>query len=151
MFISIPVINIESREQTSRDFDTKLEYLAFVESHYKHPGEYNLKYTDVWREAALQFESKKYYCKYIKGSRDFIKHWNNEKLKCSFLGGVIYTSIEREEDKIITTEYFLPGLHYFYLNYCRIFDKIRNMEIFPDLWDSDLHFYLYVLIRKIKG
>lgn len=144
MYRIIPVYDIETKQWSEREFNSKEDYIDFITSHFKHPGSYNLKNTDgIWNEEGRNFEKNKYYCNLVTNSRDFIKYWDFEKVKCSIRGGVIY--------KGEGLEYFVPGPYYFYLNYCRIYDKVKNQEKFPDIWDSDLHFFLYVALCYEEG
>lgn len=144
MYKSIPTYDLESKNWLNTDFETKEDFLKFVTSHFKHPGDYNLQYSEgYWNAEGDKFDKDKYYCNLITGSRDFIKYWDFEKIKCDIDGGVIY-----KNDGL---EYFVPGPYYFYLNYCRIYDKVENKEKFPDIWDSDLHFFIYVALCRLEG
>lgn len=140
----IPVHNFETGEISEREFDTKKDYIDYLNSHYKMPGKYGLKYTDgVWNAEAKVFNKKKYYCNLVAGSKDFIKYWDTEKRKCDIDGGVIY--------KGEGLEYFVPGPYYFYLNFCPIYNKVKKQQMFPDIWDSDLHFFLYIALCREEG
>lgn len=143
MFISIPEYNISTKKWGERKFDTKADYHAFVSSHFKFPGQYNLKETKVWYERRTFFEKSRIYCPFKPGTRDAIRFWEFEKKKSFNLGGVIYLLDEQE--------YFIPGDYYFYLNYCPIYDKIENRQCFPSVWDSDLHTYIFLLLCRLEG
>lgn len=152
-YIRIPTCNIFSGVWDYREFETKEDYISFVQSHFKLPGKYNLKYTHVWKELATKFDnsSPKRYQNFVKKSRDYIKFWDFEKEKCRYNGGVIYWGREKKDGEVHSYEYFVPGLFYFYLNYCIIFDKLEKVQKFPNIWDSDLHFFIYILLCILKG
>lgn len=146
MYKKIPTYNIDEKEWGHREFLTKEDYHQFVLSQYKLPGKYNLKYSNGWWNfQAKQFKLYRYYCNFVKNSRDYIKFWNNEREKCDIYGGVIFY---HESEGL---EYFVPGPYYFYLNYCLIYDKVKKEEIFPDIWDSDYHFFLHISLCLIEG
>lgn len=146
MYKALPTYNIETKEWSTIDFLTKEEFHAYVLSQFKIPGKYGLKYTEAtWNEQAKSFNQNQYYCSAVKNSRDYIKFWNNEKTKCDIYGGVIY----RHESEGL--DFFVPGPYYFYLNYCPIFEKIKKIEQFPDIWDSDYHFFLYISLCLLEG
>lgn len=140
----IPVYDFETGEISQKDFETKKDYIAFLNSHFKHPGSYKLKKSHgIWNMEGLKFYKTGYYCNFVTGSRDFIKYWDAEKVKCDIEGGVIY--------KGEGLEYFVPGPYYFYLNYCPIYNKVKKIQMLPDIWDSDLHFFMYVALCQEEG
>jgi hypothetical protein len=150
-YISIPTYNIFSEEWTETVFDTKEQYKEFAWSHFKEPGFYNLQHTKLWKQNAIHFDEKGYYCKSVKKSRDYNSFWDFEKKKSVYTGGVIYEGTQRVGEGVTKFQYFVPGLYYFYLNYCPIFDKILKIQKFPDIWDSDLHFFMYILLCLLEG
>lgn len=137
MYIQIPTFDGTSWSYT--EFETKDAYIKYIESQVKVPGSYNLRDTHLWRIPADTFRQKGQYCPYVKNSLEFIKFWEKEKEKCRFTGGVI------------VNDRFIPGIMYFYLNYIQINDKVKAKLDFPDIWDSDLHFFLYILLCKLTG
>lgn len=143
-FKTIPVYDIKSNTWSEREFETKEDFLVYLQAQFKLPGNYNLKNSEgVWNKEGKDFYKKGYYCNLVSGSRDFIKYWDSEKKKCDLTGGVIYI-----EDGL---EYFVPGPYYFYLNYCPIYDKVQKVEKLPDIWDSDLHFFMYIALCFEEG
>lgn len=144
MYKTVPEYNLETKQWSERAFETKESFHEFLVSQFKLPGEYDLKYTEgTWNEQGKLFRKNGYYCNYVSNSRDFIKYWDSEKKKCEIQGGVIY--------KGEGLEYFVPGPYYFYLNYCPIYDKVQKIEKFPDIYDSDLHFFIYVALCFEEG
>lgn len=145
MYKTIPVYNIEENTWIERSFETKDSFHKFVLNQFKIPGNYNLKYTKFWKDKGNYFSKNQYYIASVKNSRDYIKFWNSEKQKCDIYGGVIYI---HPSDGL---EYFVPGPYYFYLNFCPIYERIKKMEQFPDVWDSDYHFFLYITLCLLEG
>jgi hypothetical protein len=141
-----PTYNYDTKEWGERSFKNKKEVIDFLRDHFKYPGEYNLKYANgYWNEQALHFEKHKSYPKYVPNSIDYRKHWKFESKKSEFKGFTIYYS---EEENL---EYVLPGLYYWYLNYCMIPNKLVGRPTLPGLWDSDLHYFIYILRCQWEG
>lgn len=146
MMYSAPTYNYDTKEWTNTDFEANKDVIDFLATNFKYPGEYNLKYTNgYWTEQAVYFTKNKTYPKFVKNSTDFIKHWEFEKRKSEFKGFSIWKS--EKEDLL----FILPGLHYWYLNYCPIPNKIEGKPTFSYIWDSDLHYFLYLLRCQWEG
>lgn len=147
MEYSAPTYNLDTKEWIEdTEFETVKEIRTFLDIHYKYPGEYNLKYSEgVWNEQARYFDNNKTYPKYVKNSKDYRSFWNFEKRKSEFKGFIIYKS-EKEN-----LEFIVPGLYYWYLNYCPIPNKLEGKPTFSYIWDSDLHFFIYLLRCQYYG
>lgn len=140
MYIDIPTYNSATNTWTTTEFGTKEEFITYVEGQVKEPGFYHLKDTDrIWRKTGNAFRNNRQYCPYLDGTRDSIKFWDFEKKKCRLVGGVIFDGR------------FVPGVMYFYINFLQINDKVKGKMDFPDIWDSDLHFFLHILLCKLQG
>lgn len=140
MFYSAPTYNIDTKVWGYTDFEDRKSAVLYIDSQVKYPGRYSLKYTEgTWNEQGKIFENTGSYPVFIKNSKDYIKHWDFEKEKCKFDGFVIYKS---EKENI---EFAVPGLMYFYLNYCPILDKVKKGNFLPEIYDGDYHYYLYIL------
>lgn len=140
MYITIPKYDSTANEWSDLEFETKEEFIDYVKSQVKLPGFYGLKNTEeVWRMEGDRFRKDGYYCKHVKNSREYIKYWEFEKKKCRLIGGVEFDGV------------FVPGVMYFYLNYLQINHKIKGRLDFPDIWDTDLHFFLHILLCKLEG
>ena len=129
--------NSQTDTWSVREFPTSIDYAKFVSSQFKLPGEYNLKNTDVWCKARNHFTRTGHYCDEVINSKKFYAFWTEEAIKC--IKGVIIDGI------------FIPGYYYFYLNYCPIIDMIKKKQEPVEVWDSDLHFFLYIEMCLIKG
>lgn len=129
--------NSQTDTWSVREFPTSIDYAKFISSQFKLPGEYNLKNTDVWCKVRNHYLRTGHYCDEVINSKKFYAFWTEEAIKC--IKGVIIDGI------------FVPGYYYFYLNYCPIVDMIKKKSEFVEVWDSDLHFFLYVEMCLIKG
>lgn len=145
-FYQSPTFNLDTNEWTKTPFEKRKDALFFVKKHTKYPGEYNLKYTQgTWNEQACFFQEQEkktgngHYPKYVKNSADFRNHWDFEEEKCLFEGFIIY---KKPSENL---EYVVPCLYYWYLNYIQIPDKVKQKDDFPEIYDGDLHYYLYIL------
>lgn len=95
--------------------------------------------SQVFREPALTFLKKGYYCPDPWGSPAWYEYWTEQRKRCMkgySVGGVKIT-----------------GEHYFYLNFLQIKltedpsnPKSRKIKTFPDFWDGDFN---YFWIREI--
>lgn len=95
--------------------------------------------TQVFKESALNFEKKGYYCSYHWGSPAWYDYWKEERKRC--IKGYTVAGVK------------IPGEYYFYLNFCPIQKaddvtrkKSRKIKGFPDFWDGD---YNYFWVREI--
>ena len=99
-----------------------------------------IKFSDKFRQAALQFIATGHYCTYPQGSSEYFKFWDQEKDRC--ING--YTADDGD---------YITGYNYFYLNYCPIQRMVytkdektgkvkKSREVsFPDFWDYDYYFF----------
>lgn len=140
MYYKAPTYNLDTKEWGYTEFETRKEMVLYIDSKFKYPGEYELRYTDgIWNEQGLMWERTGAYPLYVPKSVDFKKHWNFEKEKCQFDGFVIYKS----EDESL--DFAVPGLMYWYLNYCPILDKVKQRIAHAEIYDGDYHYFLYIL------
>lgn len=145
-FHSAPTYNLDTKQWSETHFVKRRDTIVFIKSHVKYPGQYGLKYTQgVWNEQACIFQDNEKktghgsYPKHVKNSADFRKHWDFEEKKCLFEGFIIY---KKPSENL---EYAVPCLYYWYLNYCPIPDKVKQKDDFAEIYDGDLHYFLYIL------
>lgn len=131
----IPQYNLESNDWTEREFLTQRDFLSFVESKWKLPGQYNLKRTDLWRQPAISFQKDKQYVNFHEQSEDYKNWWKFEKRKTKH--GVIFN--------IGTDEFYVTGDYYWFLNFTPIPDKVKGRNEFAEVWDGHYHMSLYDL------
>ena len=79
--ISIPTYS--KGEWQATEFSDESEFAFFVLGLFKEPGEYEFDETAyVFNSQARNFNEVGYYCKSPFRSKDFIKYWDDEKIKC---------------------------------------------------------------------
>lgn len=146
MFYKSPTYNLDTKEWSHTPFESRKEAVLYLNAQVKYPGKYGLKYTEgTWNEQAKVFQENErisghgYYPKYVNKSIDFRKHWDAEKEKCKFDGFIIY---KKPSENL---EFAVPCLYYWYLNYCPIPDKVKAKDDFPEVYDGDYHYFLYIL------
>jgi len=145
MYYNAPTYNLDSNTWEHTPFETRKDVVKYIDSQFKYPGEYNLKYTEgFWNAQGKTWQQNKSYPVYVKNSIDYKKHWDSEKAKCSFEGFVIY------KKKSENVEFAVPGLFYWYLNYCPIVDKLKRKTDLPEIYDGDYHYFLYILLCILR-
>ena len=143
-YYSAPLFDIETGIWSKRNFETKMETIEFVKSHFKYPGEYGIQHSSgVWNSEAKVFLDKGFYNDYITNSIDFRRHWDFEKEKCRLDGFIIYKHGDYEQ--------VVPSLYYWYLNYTPIYDKVKKQITFAGIWDGDLHTFMALLLCLLTG
>jgi len=137
-YCRIPKYNSNSNVWSFLEFKTKKDFLVYLKSQFKLPGKYNLKNTKIWVTPRNTFKEKEVFCTALKNSKSYKKFWLSEGLKIT--NGVIFDN------------FYLPGSYYFYLNYCPIIIKHEgNRLLFPEIWDSDYHTFLYLELCSVTG
>jgi hypothetical protein len=137
MYLSIPTFNSVSGTWSITNLQNKSDFAKLLENQYKVPGKYRLHDTVLWRQSAKTFEEIGKYTKLTVRSREWIKFWDFEKEKC--LNGVIID------------DFYVPEDYYFYLNFCVIPDMIKGRDDFPEIWDSDYHYFLHLKLCEVYG
>lgn len=143
--LKIQTLNAETNEIGSRIFDTQKEFIEFLETRFRTPGTYNLKNTKRWQDAGNQYTMSAskttfeggYYNDAIKGTYRYKVYWENEK--------------DRVLNGIIIDGEYIPPFYYWYLNFCPIYNDIKKRKMFPDVWDGDLWFFLYIMLCMLQG
>jgi hypothetical protein len=134
--ITLLEFNTETLEWGKRKFELYVDYISFVKSCYKFPGEYNFKNTEYWIEPALKFARDKRYTDYHPASKEYAEHFLLERRKC--------------EQGLIIDNVFISGDMYFFWNYCPIMNKVEMKETFPDIWDGHYHYLLYLELAWLE-
>jgi hypothetical protein len=137
MYILLPTYSNTTEKWTSTTFDTRDEFIKFVESQYKEPGQYGLVDTEDWRIPAFTFDSIGAYTKEVTRTTKWAKYWDFEKEK--ILNGVIING------------FYVPEDYYWYLNFTRIDNMQEGKETFPEMFDSDYHYFLYLKLCELYG
>lgn len=139
--LRIPQYNLEQDSWTEREFLTKRDFLSFVDSQWKLPGQYNLKRTDLWRQPAIKFQKNNTYCDFHEQSEDYKNWWKFEKRKTN--NGVIYNLGDRE--------FYVSGDYYWFLNFTPIVDKVKGKDDHAEVWDGHYHYTLYDLRAELMN
>jgi hypothetical protein len=114
------------------------EYLSFIQSKYKLPGEYNLNnVSNLFLQAKDTFVTTGSYTDVPEDSVEWVTYWEEEAFKCVH--------------GIIVDDFFITGAHYMYCNFLQINDKVRGIAYFPNLWDSDIWFFYSIDIAQLTG
>ena len=139
-FIEVPTWSSEKEWHTTI-FKTRDEFKDFVKSLFKEPGLYDFDSTVVkFNEQARKFMFEGVYTKAPLNSRDYLKYWGEtEKDKCR--KGVIF----KNNGKV----WYLTRDYYFWINFLKIYDKVKKSFSFPEVWDSHYHAALYELLAEL--
>lgn len=139
-FIRIPTWkNGKWVERTT--FQTREDFISFVESCFKVPGEYQLDKTSLlFNEQGRLFNKNKTYCTAPRGSKLYKAYWDDERRKCR--RGVIFIN----KDKT----WYLPRTYYMWINFLPIVNKEKKEIGFVDVRDVQIHMALYELLAELN-
>jgi len=138
----IPTYTHETEEWSYTEFETKQEWIDYLEPLFKEPGQYEFdEATLVFNKEGKVFREQGYYCKAPKRSRDFIKYWNAEKEKCR--KGVLV----KHKDKT----WYLAREYYMWLNFLPIYNKEVGKFTFADIRDAQYHMALYEHLAQLNN
>jgi len=125
-----------------QEFYAPWEFKAFVKSCFKLPGQYNFDDTAfLFNQSARHFTQFGFYTDAPYKSLDFITYWDFEKEKCR--KGVIFKNKGKT--------FYLTRDYYMFINYLKMYDKVKKGFYFPDIWDSHYHTCLYELLAELNG
>lgn len=91
------------------------------------------EYVEAFTEVSLDFLAEEgrnrrgKYTLYSEGTAPYKEFWDREEDR--ILNGYTYKGVH------------CPGMYYFYLNYCPIFDKLKKKYVFPNFWDLDFDYF----------
>jgi len=138
----IEIPTLKNNQWTTTEFKTQREFIDFLLSVFKQPGEYNFnKIVLKFKEQANHFNEFGFYCKAPFKSKDFRDYWNDQKNKCRI--GCIY--ITKNNTWYLTRDYYM------WLNFLPIFDKEKNIYDFPLVWDVQYHMALYEILAELNN
>jgi hypothetical protein len=126
---------------TTMSFDTRQDFVEFLEPLFKEPGKYEFDETSfVFNEQARKFkENGEIYCTAQYMSKDFIAYWDDQKTKCR--KGAIYINGDKT--------WYLPRDYYMWLNFLPIFDKEKKDFDFATVRDAQYHISLYECLAEL--
>ena len=123
-----------------KEFKTKQDFIDFLFTIFKEPGQYQFDETALlFNEEAQNFNSQKYYCSKPFRSKDYLKYWEDQKEKCR--EGVIYYG--KKHIWYITRDYYM------WLNFLPIFDKEEKHYGFAKVRDAQYHMALYEILAEL--
>ena len=130
----------DNGQWTDTEYETREEFIDFVKSVFKEPGQYQFNKTAlVFNQEARRFNKENVYCLAPFRSKDFILYWNAEKNKCR--EGVIY------KDGPLT--WYLTRDYYMWLNFLPIYDKEEKHYGFAKVRDAQYHMALYEILAEL--
>jgi len=126
---------------TTTSFATRDEFRIFLLTIFKEPGQYNFNEdsSKIFNEQAQIFKSTKVYCVAPFKSKDFMKYWDDQKLKCR--NGVLVKSGKET--------WYLAREYYMWLNFLPIFNKEIQAFGFADIRDAQYHMALYEQLAEL--
>lgn len=129
---------------TKTSFSTREDFRDFVVSVFKPEGPdvgYEFDETSFLfnQEARRYRDNKEIYCEAPYLSKDYLVYWDTQKEKCR--KGVIF----RNGNKC----WYLPRFYYMWINFLPIYDKVKRKYDFPEVWDSQYHTSLYILLAEL--
>jgi hypothetical protein len=127
---------------TTTTFETDQEWLDFLLSLFKEPGQYDFDETSsIFNEQAEIFNKRNYYCNAPLRSKDFITYWDDQKNKCR--KGVIFKNKNKT--------WYLTRDYYMWLNFLPIYDKEEKSYGFAKVRDAQYHMALYELLAELSN
>ena len=126
---------------TTTSFARRDEFRIFLLTIFKEPGQYNFNEdsSKIFNEQAQIFKSTKVYCVAPFKSKDFMKYWDDQKLKCR--NGVLVKSGKET--------WYLAREYYMWLNFLPIFNKEIQAFGFADIRDAQYHMALYEQLAEL--
>jgi len=127
-----------------REFASKQERIDWLRGLYKLPGEFAFdERVKIFYEQATKFteieqqSGEGSYCDYLYNSYDYIEYWEFQKSLC-------YTGV------LIDNEVYITGDHYFYLNFIKIYDKVKKDYHFARFQDLDVWAFYCVELAALN-
>lgn len=136
MYKKIQKYNSKTDEWSYEEFETKEDFVKFVQSKFIAPGDHKLHSTKNWRKTAKFFEDNGYYSSAVRGTSDYKEFWDTEKDRC--------------RNGVIIDEFYLTRHYYFYLNFLKINNKETKQQSFPDIYDAQYYIFLYFLRCELE-
>lgn len=122
-----------------------LEYNVDLNQIYPYP--YNGNNGKLWIDTIKFSPAAQTFTKYgyyfppeMEGTLEHIKFWDEEERRIK--EGFVHPNYPDQ---------WITGLHYLYLNYCRIKNKVTKKMDFPDFWDLDADYFKRLDEARSKG
>lgn len=146
--LTINCLDTKTNATYEKVFESKQEFINYIQAQFKIPGEYNLKNTDRWQDVGNHYRKtqKQTGRPNFEGGRytDFSKDSYKEKQ---------FFKDEKEKVKngIIIDGWYIPPFYYWYLNFCPIVNDVTKKKDFGYVWDSDFWFFQYIMLCFLLG
>ncbi len=138
MYKQVPTYNNQIWSVTN--FETREDFRDFLVPLFKEPGQYQFDHTSFeFNKQAQFYNQNKTYCTSPVMTKDYIQYWEDQKDKCR--NGVIFISG--------SNTWYLPHEYYMWINFLPIYDKVKKLYGFPEVWDSQYHTALYELLAEL--
>jgi len=142
MYREIPTYTFETKTWSISEYETQEDLLAFVNSIFKEPGQYEFDESSImFNEQARIFNKNKIYCIAPERTKDFVEYWNDQKVKCR--AGIIIKHKKKS--------WYLPRDYYMWLNFLPIYNKEVNRFTFADVRDAQYHMALYEELAQLSN
>ena len=139
MYKSVPTY--KKGEWTTTDFESKEDFTKYIVILFKEPGQYQFDKTALlFNTEAKTFNDQGFYCDKPFRSKDYIKYWEDQKIKCR--EGVLYHGKNNV--------FYLTRDYYMWLNFLPIFDKEEKKYGFAKVRDAQYHMALYELLAELN-
>ena len=139
MYSSIPTYDVKTELWSHTDFETREDYVEFLWSIFKEPGQYEFDETSLlFNREARRFNKYKLFCTAPLRTKDYIQYWDDQKEKCR--KGVIYKGEKHT--------WLLARDYYMWVNFLPIYNKEVARFTFADVRDAQYHMALYEEIAK---
>lgn len=138
--LTVPAYNSQNDKWSDVTFETLADFRGFADSLFKEPGKYDFDKTSLkFNEQARLFKKNKSYCDAPFKTKDFVKYWDAEKIKCT--RGCIFTNG--------VDTWYLTRDYYMWLNFLPIYDKEENDFGFAKIRDAQYHLALFELRAEL--
>jgi len=138
--LAVPTYDSQDDSWGETTFQNLEEFRDFSDSLFKEPGKYEFDETSYkFNEQGTLFAKYKIYCNAPFKSKDFVKYWDGEKIKCT--RGAIF----KNGDKT----WYITRDYYMWLNFLPIYDKEEGTFGFAKVRDAQYHLALYELRAEL--
>ena len=139
--IHLRVTTYDTKKQSwgTKEFKSRAEKAKWLRGMINLPGECKLdKRIQIAFAQAAKFDKDELYTDFVEDTYDYEQYWKGQKEIC--LAGLL-----------IDNQYYITGDHYWYLNFIKIPDKVRNDFCFPRLQDLDVWTFQNIELAELEG
>lgn len=138
----IPHYDYKTDIWSTVSFNNRDELRDKILTLFKEPGLYDFdESSEMFNQQGNLFNKNGFYCSAPWMTKDFIKYWDDQKVKCR--KGVFIKNGDKE--------FYLTRDYYMWINFLPIYDKVEKKYDFPRLWDSQYHMALYELLAELHN